>query len=102
MDGAAGNPAIFKRRGLPDAPPHGVTGGQAKARLLVFAFDCSASMYRFDGADGRLTRSCEVAALLMEGLAGFERDFRYTLAAHSGDGERDDPALSPPPNCMQT
>ena len=91
VDGAAGDPAVFKRRGLPDAAPYAPgqqlpRGGRASPRLLVFAFDCSASMYRFDGVDGRLSRSCEVAALLMEGLDGFGADFRYTIAAHSGDG----------------
>lgn len=85
VDGISGDPAVFKRRGVADAPHFGERGA-AKPRLLVFAFDCSASMYRFNSADGRLTRACELAALLMDGLAGFERHFRYSMAAHSGDG----------------
>jgi hypothetical protein len=55
-------------------------------------------MYRFNGVDSRLTRSLELAALLMEGFAGFEHSFRYTMAAHSGDGpwEQLVDASSPP------
>jgi hypothetical protein len=42
-------------------------------------------MYRFNGQDGRLERSLEVAMMLMEALAGFENRFDYSIVGHSGD-----------------
>jgi hypothetical protein len=55
---------IFKRRGVRDAPP---TAHHRLKKRVVFLFDCSGSMYRFNGADHRLEKSCQTAIMVMEG-----------------------------------
>jgi hypothetical protein len=42
-------------------------------------------MYRFNGQDGRLDRSLEAAALIMESFEGMESQFDYSIVGHSGD-----------------
>ena len=42
-------------------------------------------MYRFNGQDGRLDRSLEAAALVMESFHGYEGQFDYSIVGHSGD-----------------
>jgi von Willebrand factor A domain-containing protein 8 len=79
-----GDQRVMKRGGSPPTPPAGIQS--TRPRHLAFAFDVSASMYRFDGTDGRLARSQAVAALLMEAFQGSGDRYRYAMLGHSGDG----------------
>lgn len=92
LDGAAGERLVFRRRG--DAPaafadpnqaPAPADDAQPKARLY-FALDVSGSMYRFNGADGRLERLLECTLMVMEALDGFSAQFDFSLVGHSGEG----------------
>lgn len=82
IDGITGERNIYKRRGekpedlglFPRLPKH-----------LIFAFDVSASMSRYNAHDGRLERSLEVALMIMDAFKGFEHKFRYSIVGHSGD-----------------
>ena len=80
VDGVTGEKLIYKRRGTVDntAPSH-------RPKRLRFVFDCSGSMYRFNGYDQRLSRSLEAAALVMEGFDNLQNRFEYSLVGHSGD-----------------
>jgi hypothetical protein len=78
VDGLAGDRAVFKLRGESEDP------FQLRPKRLVFSFDVSASMTRFNGHDGRLTRSLECAVMIMEALKGLEHKFQYKLVGHSG------------------
>ena len=84
MDGAAGERNVYRRRGEEPNKRSGANQ-QPKPKRLVFAFDCSGSMYRFNGQDGRLERSLEAAMMLMEAFEGFEVRFDYAIVGHSGD-----------------
>ena len=75
IDGMVGERLIFKRRGEV-APLPG--GPNTKPKRIQFVMDCSGSMYRFNGQDGRLDRMLEAAAMLMEGLEGLEGRFDYS------------------------
>eukprot|EP01062_Namystynia_karyoxenos_P030185 TRINITY_DN22568_c0_g1_i1.p1 TRINITY_DN22568_c0_g1~~TRINITY_DN22568_c0_g1_i1.p1 ORF type:complete len:1930 (+),score=635.49 TRINITY_DN22568_c0_g1_i1:92-5881(+) len=95
VDARAGERAVFKRRG--DKRPG---EAQWRPKRLVFLFDLSASMYRFNGVDGRLRASVEAAVMLMEALSGFDKQFEWTMVGHSGDGPEHDlvPFGQPPRN----
>ncbi|GMH51849.1 hypothetical protein TL16_g01101 [Triparma laevis f. inornata] len=81
VDGVTGEKFVYKRRGIPDeASTH-----MKHPKRVRFVFDCSGSMYRFNGQDGRLDRSLEAAALVMEAFAGHEHRFDYSIVGHSGD-----------------
>eukprot|EP01061_Rhynchopus_euleeides_P000906 TRINITY_DN10649_c0_g1_i2.p2 TRINITY_DN10649_c0_g1~~TRINITY_DN10649_c0_g1_i2.p2 ORF type:complete len:324 (+),score=151.54 TRINITY_DN10649_c0_g1_i2:83-973(+) len=82
VDARAGETAVFRRRADKRPQP----GVQTRPKRLALVFDVSASMYRFNGLDGRLRSSAECAVLLMEALDGFSKTFEWTLMAHSGDG----------------
>ena len=82
VDARAGETAVFRRRADKRPQP----GVQTKPKRLALLFDVSASMYRFNGLDGRLRSSAECAVLLMEALDGFQKTFEWTLMGHSGDG----------------
>ena len=82
VDARAGESAVFRRRG--DRKPQ--PGVRARPKRLVLLFDVSASMYRFNGVDGRLRISSESAVLLMEALADVSPNaFEWALVGHSGD-----------------
>ena len=66
VDGMIGERLVFKRRGRADD----ASDDTPTKRRMRFVMDCSGSMYRFNGQDGRLDRVIETAALLMEGLSG--------------------------------
>jgi hypothetical protein len=53
---------------------------------LYFALDVSGSMYRFNGADGRLERLLECTLMVMEAFEGYQDSFDFALVGHSGDG----------------
>ncbi|CAE8599856.1 unnamed protein product, partial [Polarella glacialis] len=82
VDALAGESAVFKRRverePRPGEPP-------LLPKRALFLFDASASMYRFNGTDGRLRRSCETAVMIMEALRGLEARFDYAICCHDGD-----------------
>ncbi|KAI9138938.1 AAA domain-containing protein [Paraphysoderma sedebokerense] len=82
VEGMTGEHSVYKRRGEEDPDPH---ANWLKPKRLKFVFDVSASMYSFNGADGRLTRSLEAALLVMEGLQSLEHKFVYDIVGHSGD-----------------
>ncbi|KAI8393920.1 AAA domain-containing protein [Radiomyces spectabilis] len=83
IEGLTGERAIYKKRGEDD-PEVGLF--QDKPKRMVFVFDLSASMFRFNTHDRRLERSMEVALMLMEAFRGFEEKFAYKIVGHSGDG----------------
>ena len=82
VDGVTGEKFVFKRRGIPPPEPGAVMKSPKRIR---FVMDCSGSMYRFNSQDGRLDRSLEAAALIMESFQGSEHRFDYSIVAHSGD-----------------
>eukprot|EP01065_Artemidia_motanka_P048528 TRINITY_DN7830_c2_g2_i2.p2 TRINITY_DN7830_c2_g2~~TRINITY_DN7830_c2_g2_i2.p2 ORF type:complete len:278 (+),score=81.44 TRINITY_DN7830_c2_g2_i2:1198-2031(+) len=82
VDGAAGDRAVFKRRGAREPPPG---TPQRKPKRLRFAFDCSASMAKFDPEDRRLARSAAVAVLVMEALAPYTHKYDFSIVGHNGD-----------------
>jgi len=82
VDAIAGESAVFKRRAERESRPGEVL---MQPKKIVFLFDTSASMYRYNGMDGRLRRSCETAVMLMEALRGFEQKFDYEISCHDGD-----------------
>ena len=104
VDGAVGDRNVYKRRADAAADPLDPSqAGPRKVKRLLFVLDCSGSMYRFNGDDGRLDRLLETAAMLMEGLDGFApHRFDYAMVGHSGDG----PAVplvdfgAPPPDAV--
>lgn len=57
VDGLSGERRVFKKRGLEDAVG---MPGQSSPKLITFSIDCSGSMYRFNGTDGRLDRQLEL------------------------------------------
>lgn len=75
-----GERAVFKRRGESASPGFG-----QQTRVLAFSFDLSASMFRFNGVDGRLERSLQLATLIMEAFADVRDRFEVALMGHSGD-----------------
>jgi hypothetical protein len=83
VDALAGEKDIFKRRGkLADANSHAIqASGPISIKLVV---DISASMYRFNGLDGRLQRLLEATLMIMEALRDDDR-FRLSIVGHSGD-----------------
>jgi hypothetical protein len=70
VDGAAGERAIYRRRGKPEQQ-HGLV--QRVPKRLVFCLDCSASMARGNSWDGRLDRMAQVRVSL-------RRSFRESAA----------------------
>lgn len=82
IEGLVGERAVFRRRG--ERPPE-IGALQSIPKRLSFVFDVSASMSRFNGHDGRLDRSMEAAAMMMEAFSGFEHKWKYSIVGHSGD-----------------
>eukprot|EP01060_Flectonema_neradi_P029995 TRINITY_DN4267_c0_g1_i1.p1 TRINITY_DN4267_c0_g1~~TRINITY_DN4267_c0_g1_i1.p1 ORF type:complete len:1813 (+),score=366.76 TRINITY_DN4267_c0_g1_i1:45-5441(+) len=82
VDGITGEKTIFRKRSTNKPPPGAM---QRKPKRLLFAFDCSASMARFDPEDRRLARSAAVAVLIMEGFAAFPHKYDYSIIGHNGD-----------------
>ncbi|RDB28140.1 von Willebrand factor A domain-containing protein 8 [Hypsizygus marmoreus] len=83
-EGLTGEATVYKRRGM-EKPELGRP--QIKPKRIRFIFDLSASMYRFQ-YDGRLQRSMETAAMLMETFERLSRKEKYVwdMYGHSGDG----------------
>jgi hypothetical protein len=85
VEGIAGEKHVYKRRGIVEHPPCTVGSQRRRRKYLRFVVDCSGSMYRFEGYDGRLTRMLQATALVMEALDGMEDKFDYSIVGHSGD-----------------
>jgi len=85
VDGVTGERLIYKRRGIQD--PQNSPAMQ-KPKRLQFVVDCSGSMYRFNGQDGRLQRECELVVMVMEALEGFHNRFEYSIVGHSGEDHK--------------
>jgi len=83
VDGVTGEKLIYRRRIEPDVP---LGHQQKKPKRLSFVMDVSASMYRFNGEDGRLDRMTQAVAMLMESLDGFEHKYQWNIVGHSGNG----------------
>ncbi|GLB39985.1 putative von Willebrand factor (vWF) type A domain [Lyophyllum shimeji] len=83
-EGLTGEATVYKRRGM-EKPELGRP--QIKPKRIRFIFDLSASMYRFQ-YDGRLERTMETAAMLMETFDRLSRKEKYVwdMYGHSGDG----------------
>lgn len=108
IEGVTGEKNIYKKRTVPTSHNQGF-GKQNKPKRILFVMDVryakletnflfqSASMYRFEGLDKRLTRLLESAVLIMESLQvrslrlrlmqlqGFEERIDYAIHGHSGD-----------------
>ncbi|KAI8912686.1 AAA domain-containing protein [Gorgonomyces haynaldii] len=85
IEGLTGEKTIYKVRGENEDDFY-----QEKPKKMIFVFDLSASMMRFNGHDGRLDRSLECALMIMEAFKGFEHKFSYKICGHSGDGPQTD------------
>jgi von Willebrand factor A domain-containing protein 8 len=84
VDALAGEKDVFRRRGLllsSPGDPRSIQGGEAMSIKLVA--DVSASMYRFNGYDGRLNRLMEATFMLMESLRENDR-FVLQIVGHNG------------------
>ncbi|KAK0451876.1 AAA domain-containing protein [Armillaria borealis] len=83
-EGLTGEATVYKRRGM-EKPELGRP--QIKPKRIRFIFDLSASMYRFQ-YDGRLKRSLETAAMLMETFDRLSRKDKYVwdVILSPGDG----------------
>lgn len=91
VDALAGSPAVFRKRGA--EPVKSTAGGKRSQIRIRFVVDCSASMYRFDFEDRRLSNMVEMLVAVMEGLDGLEAAQQhdhhvrvlFELYGHSGD-----------------
>jgi MoxR-like ATPase len=82
VEGITGEKNIYKRRGeSTDASMF----QQKKKKRLLFVLDVSASMYRFNHHDQRLTRLIETAVMIMESFVGHEEKISYSIVGHNGD-----------------
>lgn len=89
VDAASGERNVYKRRGLPSDVRSQSSGSTASARAAVhLVVDTSASMYRFNSADGRLSRMVDTAGMFMEALAPLQDSYDWAITGHSGDSER--------------
>ena len=96
VDAKTGATDIFRRRidkkETPGSP-------LMKPKRIIFLIDMSASMYRFNGVDGRLKATMESTVMLMEALHGTTR-FEWCMLGHSGDESKVElvPFGNPPKN----
>jgi len=85
IDGLTGEKNVYKRRGEKEPEMGSPQEHPKKLRLLV---DCSGSMYRFNGHDGRLEREMETIIMSMEALEGYEEKIKYDIVGHSGEDHK--------------
>ena len=85
VEGLVGEKLIYRRRREPDNDDQGFE--QKKPKRLTILADCSASMYRFNGTDGRLSRQLESLCMVMEGLDSpiAKEKIKWDIIGHSGD-----------------
>jgi len=82
VDALSGEKDVFKRRGSPQESRNDLSLSSHPVTLRMIV-DISASMYRFNGYDGRLERLLEAAVMIMESLRDDPR-FKLFLIGHSG------------------
>lgn len=82
VDALAGEKDVFKRRGTAVDSKVSSKLSSDKMRIKVVV-DVSASMYRFNGYDGRLERLLEATLMIMEALRSDDR-FRLEIVGHNG------------------
>jgi hypothetical protein len=83
VDGLTGESNIYKKRGIDGSD---FAGNQELPKKFKIVMDVSGSMYRFNGVDSRLTKSLEVAVMVMEAFDGIDpKKFHYEICGHSGD-----------------
>ncbi|CAB3401465.1 unnamed protein product [Caenorhabditis bovis] len=85
IEGVIGEHNIYRRR-IDKAPDAGAP--QTKPKRLKLCFDCSGSMYRFNGYDKRLQKTLEAALMMMASLEGKTDKVEYDIVGHSGDSPR--------------
>lgn len=86
VDALTGEKDVFKRRG--NFEDVNVNSSRSSDPLtLKLIVDISASMYRFNGYDGRLQRLLEASLMIMESLRDDPR-FKLYLIGHSGTSEK--------------
>ena len=87
VDALAGERDVFKRRGKRDELSHFANRSSQEEPVVLaikLVVDVSASMYRFNGYDGRLERLLEACLMIMEALKDDDR-FELTIVGHNGD-----------------
>lgn len=83
VDALAGAARVYKKR---SSESKEATGGKPTKIHLRFLVDCSASMFRFNFADHRLTRQLEMLIVIMEALHHSNSEMvTYDIFGHSGD-----------------
>jgi len=81
VDAVAGEKDVFKRRGV--SIESNMTSLVSEPMSIKLVVDVSASMYRFNGYDGRLQRLLEACVMIMEALGDDER-FLLQIVGHNG------------------
>ena len=82
VDALAGEKDVFKRRGQA-TESHLASARESQPMCIKLVVDVSASMYRFNGYDGRLERLLEATLMIMEALKEDER-FQLKIVGHNG------------------
>lgn len=83
VDAVTGEKNVFKKRGIGSKNiPYGKQSSDPISIKLVA--DVSASMYRFNGYDGRLQRLLEATLMIMESLKDNQK-FKLEIVGHNGD-----------------
>lgn len=83
VEGVAGERLVFKKRGTTESKSKSDDDDDRAKRRICFVMDCSGSMYRFNGMDGRLNRMLETTCLIFESMEGLDR-YDYAVLGHSG------------------
>jgi MoxR-like ATPase len=86
VDALSGEKDVFKRRGNPDDFNSDVSLNSDPVTIKLIV-DISASMYRFNGYDGRLERLLEASVMIMEGLRD-DPQFKLFLIGHNGSSAK--------------
>ena len=86
VDAVLGEKHVFKRRGISDDSKikTNLNSNPFTIKLIV---DISASMYRFNGYDGRLDRLLEASVMIMESLRDDSR-FNLSIIGHNGSSSK--------------
>jgi MoxR-like ATPase len=82
VDALAGEKDVFKKRGV-IKPIISSSSRDNRPMSIKLVADVSASMYRFNGTDGRLNRLLEATFMLMESLQG-NSSFQLQIVGHNG------------------
>ena len=86
VDAILGEKDVFKRRGISEDSKNKIPL-TSDAVAIKFIVDISASMYRFNGYDGRLDRLLEASVMIMESLREDTR-FKLSIIGHNGSSAK--------------